>query len=36
VGRTINIDTATGKVKNDPEAMSHWKREYQQGWEPTV
>jgi predicted dehydrogenase len=36
VGRTIHIDTASGKIKNDPEAMSHWKREYEPGWEPTL
>jgi predicted dehydrogenase len=36
VGRTINIDSSTGKIKNDPEAMSHWKREYEQGWEPKI
>lgn len=36
VGRTINIDTTTGKIKNDPEAMSNWKREYEKGWEPKI
>ncbi|MCM4168797.1 Inositol 2-dehydrogenase/D-chiro-inositol 3-dehydrogenase [Arenibacter antarcticus] len=36
VGRTINIDTATGRINNDAEAMSHWKREYEQGWEPKI
>lgn len=36
VGRTINIDTETGRVLNDPEAMKNWKREYENGWEPKL
>ena len=36
VGRTIKIDTSTGKIVNDAEAMSHWKREYAPGWEPEL
>jgi predicted dehydrogenase len=36
VGRTIHINPTTGKVKDDDEAMSHWKREYQNGWEPKL
>ncbi|MDX1327070.1 MAG: Gfo/Idh/MocA family oxidoreductase [Arenibacter sp.] len=36
MGRTIHIDRTTGRVKNDPEAMSHWKREYEPGWEPKL
>jgi hypothetical protein len=36
VNRELQIDTANGHVKNDPEAMKHWSREYQKGWEVTV
>lgn len=36
VGRTINIDQTTGRVLNDDEAMKHWKREYEKGWEPKL
>ena len=36
VKRTINIDTKTGQIFNDDEAMTHWKREYETGWEPTL
>ena len=33
VGRTIHIDDKTGRVVNDDKAMTHWKREYENGWE---
>jgi predicted dehydrogenase len=36
VNRELQIDTATGHVKNDPEAMKLWGRDYEKGWEPTV
>lgn len=36
VGQTLKIDTVTGKVLNNKKAMKHWKREYQQGWEPKL
>ena len=36
VGRELNIDTANGHVKNDPEAMKLWSREYEKGWEPKI
>jgi len=32
----LTIDTATGHVKNDPEAMKHWGRTYEKGWEVKV
>ncbi|RSL15851.1 secreted protein [Edaphobacter aggregans] len=32
----LTIDTATGHVKNDPEAMKHWGRSYEKGWEVKV
>jgi hypothetical protein len=35
-GRNLNIDPATGKIINDPEAMKLWSREYEPGWEPKV
>lgn len=36
VGRTLQVDTKTGHIKNDKEAMQLWKREYEPGWEPVV
>lgn len=36
VGRLLNCDPATGKILNDPEAMTHWTRVYEPGWEPKV
>ena len=36
VNRELNIDPADGKIKNDPEAMKYWNREYEKGWEPKV
>lgn len=35
-GRTLHCDTANGNVKNDPEAMKFWTREYAPGFEPKV
>ena len=36
VNRELNLDPADGKIKNDPEAMKFWNREYAPGWEPKV
>ncbi|NIJ44965.1 putative dehydrogenase [Wenyingzhuangia heitensis] len=36
VGRTLNIDTKTGKVKKDKQALKLYKREYEKGWEPKL
>jgi predicted dehydrogenase len=33
-GRELHLDTADGKVLNDPEAMKHWGRQYEPGWAP--
>lgn len=33
---TLHIDPTNGHIQNNPEAMQYWKREYHQGWEPTV
>jgi predicted dehydrogenase len=35
-GRVLNLDTASGRVLNDAEAMTMWRREYAKGWEPRV
>ena len=35
-GHALNIDPATGRIKNDEEAMQLWSREYAQGWAPKV
>lgn len=34
-GGVLDVDTATGNISKKMEAQ-HWKREYQQGWEPRV
>jgi len=33
VGRTLDIDHETGRIMNDKEAMKHWSRSYEKGWE---
>lgn len=35
-GEALAIDNKTGKVLNSDKAMSLWKREYQEGWEPKL
>jgi predicted dehydrogenase len=32
----LNLDTKTGHIKNSPEAMKLWSREYESGWEVKV
>jgi len=34
VQRELKLDPGNGKVIGDPEAMQHWGREYEKGWEP--
>jgi len=34
--RNLNLDTGTGHIKNDAEAMKQWGRTYEKGWEVTV
>ncbi len=34
--RVLTLDTANGKIKNDPEAMSYWARTYEPGWAPKL
>jgi predicted dehydrogenase len=36
VGRMVQVDPATGQIKDDAEAMKLWQREYRAGWEPKV
>ena len=36
VGRSLDCDSRSGKITDDPQAMSMWSRAYQAGWEPTV
>ncbi|HEY2468519.1 MAG TPA: Gfo/Idh/MocA family oxidoreductase [Terracidiphilus sp.] len=31
--RVLALDTADGKILRDPEAMKHWSRTYEKGWE---
>ncbi len=33
VGRTLNIDQATGHILSDKDAMQFWHRSYEKGWE---
>ncbi len=35
-GRTLNTDPKNGKILNDQEAMTLWRRDYEPGWEPKV
>src|SRR5277367_3672524 len=32
--RELQLDTSDGKIQNDPHAMKHWGREYEEGWAP--
>ena len=32
----INVDTETGKIKDNPQVDTLWHRSYRPGWEPTV
>ncbi len=36
VNRELNLDRSDAKIKNDPEAMKGWDREYEKGWEPRI
>jgi predicted dehydrogenase len=36
VNRELTLDPSNGHVKNDPEAMSLWSRQYEKGWEVKV
>jgi hypothetical protein len=36
LNRELRLDGKDGKVENDPQAMAHWAREYEQGWAPSL
>lgn len=37
LGRLVKCDPAQhGRIIDDPEAMKHWQRDYEPGWEPSV
>lgn len=36
LGRTLHIDTKTGRIRKDKKAMKQWKRDYEKGWEPKL
>jgi predicted dehydrogenase len=36
VKRELNLDPKTGRILNDPQAMTMWDREYEKGWEPRI
>ena len=36
VNRELRLNPADGKIKNDPEAVKMWDREYEKGWEPKL
>ena len=36
VNREMKLDTNTGHILNDPEAMKLWGRSYEKGWEVTI
>jgi predicted dehydrogenase len=33
-GNSLNINRDNGHILNNPQAMKHWSREYEPGWEP--
>lgn len=35
-GRTLRCDPSNGRILDDSEAMTLWRREYEPGWEPNV
>ena len=35
-GRKLRVDSASGRIVGDTEAMKSWQREYAPGWVPTV
>lgn len=35
-GRALSINTETGRIENDADAMKLWGRSYQPGWEPKL
>jgi predicted dehydrogenase len=35
-GRALHCDESNGHIKDDPEAMKFWQRDYEKGWEPRV
>ena len=36
VGRKLDLDISNGHILNDEEAMQHWGREYESGWDMKV
>jgi predicted dehydrogenase len=36
VNRELHLDTTSGHVQNDPDAMKLWGRDYEDGWAPHV
>jgi predicted dehydrogenase len=36
VNHELQIDPKDGRIKNDPEAMKGWGREYEKGWAPHI
>jgi predicted dehydrogenase len=36
IGRELQCDPANGHIRNDPDAMKLWRRDYEPGWEPVV
>ena len=36
VNRELALDPIDGKIKNDPEAMKFWDRDYEKGWAPRI
>lgn len=36
VNRELSLDPKDGKIKNDPQAMKLWGRDYEKGWEPKI
>jgi predicted dehydrogenase len=36
VNRVLDLDPKDGRIRNDPDAMKRWEREYEKGWAPRL
>ena len=36
VKRALHLDSKSGRIQGDTEAMKMWERDYEKGWEPRV
>jgi hypothetical protein len=36
VNRELDVDPEDGRIRNNPDAMKKWEREYEKGWAPRL